>query len=34
MEFHDGDHSTDDHPPPGSPVLEAILENARNCSVE
>ncbi|RQG93334.1 helix-turn-helix transcriptional regulator [Natrarchaeobius chitinivorans] len=30
MEFHDGNHSTDDHPPPGSPVLEAILENARN----
>ncbi|ELZ01333.1 putative DNA binding protein [Natrialba chahannaoensis JCM 10990] len=30
MEFHDGNHSTDDHLPPGSPVLEAILENARN----
>ena len=30
MEFHDGNNSTDDHPPPVSPVLEAILENARN----
>ncbi|MWV40708.1 transcriptional regulator [Natrialba sp. INN-245] len=30
MGLHDGNHSADDHPPPGSPVLEAILENARS----
>ncbi|WP_126663026.1 helix-turn-helix transcriptional regulator [Haloterrigena salifodinae] len=30
MGFHEDDHPTDEHHPPGSPVLEAVLENARN----
>lgn len=31
MEFHEDKRTTDDgRPPPGSPILEALLENARN----
>ncbi len=31
MEFHEDERTTDDErPPPGSPILEALLENARN----
>lgn len=31
MEFHNDERTTDDgRPPPGSPILESLLENARN----